>query len=102
MPSCFATASPLRFHLFDGLGLEVWKFNLVAKLLERLRAGLGFELAFDGLVNLAGELGIVRGLADAVQEIDCKIVLRFGQSHLTGKGVQVAHETIHDLTKARV
>ena len=47
-------------------------------------------------------VGVVRGLADAVEEVDGEVVFVLGQSDFARKGVEVADEGGHDLAQPRV
>ncbi len=51
----------LQLHVLDRLGLEIGQFDFLAKVFERRGAGFGFKFEFDGLVNLARQLGVVGG-----------------------------------------
>ena len=54
----------LEFDVCHGLLLKVGQFDSTAEFLEGQGPGLGFKFAFDGLVNLFGQLRVVRGFGE--------------------------------------
>jgi hypothetical protein len=75
--------------------------------LGRARATVVHQDNEGGEADRVGEehalvVGIVGGFADAVEEVDDKVVLVLGEPDLARKGVEVADKGSHQLPKAGI